>query len=109
MRCTCKGKLQWKLCGGHEVVLRSGIFGLVESEFNFGNGCYGLVWVFSGKIMAYSVFNQPFSRKGDFTASPQVHFSSPSSHVDNSEEVGVSSALFDLRVCSSGFLYKKLF
>ena len=67
----------------------------------------GLVWVFSGKIMAYSLFNQPFSRKGDFTASPQVNFSFPSSHTDTSEEVELSSALFDLKVRSAGFLYKK--
>ena len=69
----------------------------------------GLVWVLSGRIMPYSVFNQPLSRKGDFIDPPQLNSSFLPLSSDSAEETPLSSSLFDFNVCSDGFFYKKAF
>ena len=75
-----------------------------ENSIVKGNG---LVWVLAGKIMAYSLFNQPLNRKGDFTISPQINSASNLVSKNIGEENRLLSSVFDFKVLSDGFLYKK--
>ena len=67
----------------------------------------GLVWVLSGKILTYSLFNQPFIRKGDFTIRPQLKSNSTLSFMGVVNDQALAQSSFGFKVLSDGFLHRK--